>query len=166
MHNLPESVSRPLAHSTRLEPFAGNGCRCPCQIRFSAIPVIEPYCHLYSSQNLSKLSCGIHNLHSILKNFRHGQFLGIALLSSLLSRLTPAPLQPRAPASKAPVVKYSIDVSKPAKDRILDSATLEKFLRENIKVEGKTGQLGDNIKVVRDGNSPVDTWFLVHLTFG
>lgn len=113
-----------------------------------------------------KLSCGIHNLHSILKNFRHGQFLGIALLSSLLSRLTPAPLQPRAPASKAPVVKYSIDVSKPAKDRILDSATLEKFLRENIKVEGKTGQLGDNIKVVRDGNSPVDTWFLVRLTFG
>ncbi|KAL9716116.1 60S ribosomal protein L22 [Leucoagaricus gongylophorus] len=62
---------------------------------------------------------------------------------------------PRAPASKAPVVKYSIDVSKPAKDRILDSATLEKFLRENIKVEGKTGQLGDNIKVVRDGNTTI-----------
>jgi len=73
------------------------------------------------------------------------------LLSSLLSRFTLGLLQPKVPASKGPVVKYSIDVSKPAKDRILDSAALEKFLRENIKVEGKTGQLGDNIKVTREG---------------
>ena len=117
--------------------------------------MIEPYRHLYSSQICRYLHQHLQRSSRPPKLSPWSVVLGIALLSSLLSRLTLGLLQPRVPASKGPAVKYSIDVSKPAKDRILDSATLEKFLRENIKVEGKTGQLGDNIKVTRDGKSLV-----------
>lgn len=118
--------------------------------------MIKPYHYLYSSQTCRYLHQYLQRSSRPLKLLKLSPWsvvLGIALLSSLLSRLTLGLLQPKVPASKGPVVKYSIDISKPAKDRILDSGTLEKFLQENIKVEGKTGQLGDNIKVIRDGKS-------------
>jgi large subunit ribosomal protein L22e len=81
--------------------------------------------------------------------------LGAALLSSLLSRLTPAIFyfQPKAAASKTPAVKHKfvIDYSKPAADGVFDGADFEKFLHDRIKVEGKAGQLGEHIKITRDG---------------
>ncbi|KXN89903.1 60S ribosomal protein L22, partial [Leucoagaricus sp. SymC.cos] len=56
--------------------------------------------------------------------------------------------------SKVPAVKhkFSIYYSKPAADDVFDGASFEKFLHDNIKVDGKAGQLGDNVKIVRDGN--------------
>jgi len=48
--------------------------------------------------------------------------------------------------------KFIIDYSKPAADGVFDGADFEKFLHDRIKVEGKAGQLGDNIKITRDGN--------------
>ncbi len=80
--------------------------------------------------------------------------LGIALLSFLLSRLTPVAflLQPKAATSKTPAVKHKfiIDYSKPAADGVFDGADFEKFLHDRIKVEGKAGQLGESVKVTRE----------------
>jgi large subunit ribosomal protein L22e len=44
-----------------------------------------------------------------------------------------------------------VDYSVPAGDQVFDAAGYEKFLNDRIKVEGKTGQLGDNIQLKRDG---------------
>lgn len=35
-------------------------------------------------------------------------------------------------------------------DKIMDIASLERFLQERIKVSGKAGALGDSVTVVRD----------------
>lgn len=46
---------------------------------------------------------------------------------------------------------YVIDCAKPVEDKIMDIASLEKFLQERIKVAGgKAGALGDAVTVTRD----------------
>ncbi|KAG0470524.1 hypothetical protein HPP92_017224 [Vanilla planifolia] len=50
---------------------------------------------------------------------------------------------------------FVIDCSKPVEDKIMDVASLEKFLLERIKVAslgGKAGNLGDVISVAREKN--------------
>ncbi|KAF8896739.1 ribosomal protein L22e [Gymnopilus junonius] len=54
-----------------------------------------------------------------------------------------------------PKFKFIIDYSKPAADGVFDGADFEKFLHDRIKVDGKAGQLGDNVKVVRDGSTKI-----------
>ncbi|KAG0653216.1 hypothetical protein C6P46_003314, partial [Rhodotorula mucilaginosa] len=46
--------------------------------------------------------------------------------------------------------KFVIDYSGPANDKIFDAAAYEKFLVDHIKVQGKTGQLGDDVKLQRE----------------
>ncbi|MFQ6625892.1 hypothetical protein Gotur_005919 [Gossypium turneri] len=45
---------------------------------------------------------------------------------------------------------FTIDCAKPVEDKIMDIASLEKFLQERIKVGGKAGALGDSVTVTRD----------------
>jgi hypothetical protein len=48
-------------------------------------------------------------------------------------------------------VTFVIDCTKPVEDKIMDIASLEKFLQERIKVAGgKAGNLGDTITVSRE----------------
>jgi large subunit ribosomal protein L22e len=47
---------------------------------------------------------------------------------------------------------FIIDCAKPAEHNILEVASLEKFLKDSIKVNGKAGALGDSVKVVSAGN--------------
>lgn len=47
-------------------------------------------------------------------------------------------------------VTFTIDCAKPVEDKIMDIASLEKFLQERIKVGGKAGALGDSVTVTRD----------------
>jgi large subunit ribosomal protein L22e len=48
-------------------------------------------------------------------------------------------------------VTFTIDCTKPVEDKIMEIATLEKFLQERIKVAGgKAGQLGEGVTVTRD----------------
>jgi len=87
---------------------------------------------------------------------------------------SPLVKMPKAPAGKAPASKHKfiIDYSKPASDGVFDGADFEKFLHDRIKVEGKAGQLGDNIKITRDGNTkltvtssiPLSKRYLKYLT--
>ncbi|KAG8928567.1 hypothetical protein FRC01_005746 [Tulasnella sp. 417] len=55
-----------------------------------------------------------------------------------------------APSSKA-LRKIVIDYSKPANDGVFDGAAFEKFLHDRFKVDGRPGQLGDSVKIVKGG---------------
>jgi large subunit ribosomal protein L22e len=45
---------------------------------------------------------------------------------------------------------FSIDCSKPVEDKVFNTANFAEFLRQRIKVQGKVGKLGDNVKVAND----------------
>jgi len=54
---------------------------------------------------------------------------------------------------KKGIQKFNIDCSEPAADEIFDIASFEKFLHDRIKVGGKTGVLGENVTISREGNT-------------
>ncbi|KAL9272264.1 Large ribosomal subunit protein eL22z-like protein [Drosera capensis] len=54
---------------------------------------------------------------------------------------------------------FTIDCSKPVEDKIMDIASLEKFLQERIKVAGKAGALGDAVTVSKITVSSADSDF-------
>lgn len=55
----------------------------------------------------------------------------------------------------APKHRFVIDYSKPATDGVFDGADFEKFLHDRIKVDGKAGQLGESVKITRDGQNKI-----------
>ncbi|QRW19214.1 ribosomal L22e protein family [Rhizoctonia solani] len=60
-------------------------------------------------------------------------------------------MAPKSKASAAGVKhKFFVDYSRPAGDGVFDAAAFEDYLRGRIKLEGKTGQLGDKVKITRD----------------
>ncbi|TNN41198.1 60S ribosomal protein L22-like 1 [Liparis tanakae] len=73
----------------------------------------------------------------------------------LTSALDMAPLKlKRRPtvtrkSKKGPGWKFTLDLTHPVEDGILDSASFETFLKERIKVNGKTGNLGSVVQVGR-----------------
>ena len=50
---------------------------------------------------------------------------------------------------------FFIDFSGPANDGVLDADAFEKFLHDRIKVDGRPGQLGDAVQVVREGEGKI-----------
>ena len=56
------------------------------------------------------------------------------------------------PKGKKKGAIFVIDCAKPVEDKIMDIASLEKFLQERIKVGGKAGALGDSVTVTREKN--------------
>ena len=56
-----------------------------------------------------------------------------------------------AAGKKKGSVTFTIDCTKPVEDKIMEIASLEKFLQERIKVAGgKAGSLGDSVTVSRE----------------
>ncbi|CCX13682.1 ribosomal L22e family protein [Pyronema domesticum] len=51
--------------------------------------------------------------------------------------------------------KFVIDASQPASDKIFDVAAFEKFLHDKIKVEGRTGNLGDIVNISQEGEGKI-----------
>lgn len=45
---------------------------------------------------------------------------------------------------------FGIDCSRPVEDKVFNTSNFAEFLRQRIKVDGKLGKLGDNIKVSCD----------------
>lgn len=68
-----------------------------------------------------------------------------------VTKTTSAAPKQSTKGSKPAGQKYFIDFSGPAADGILDAAGFEKFLHDRIKVDGKPGQLGDVVKVQKEG---------------
>ncbi|PFH54598.1 hypothetical protein AMATHDRAFT_72367 [Amanita thiersii Skay4041] len=64
---------------------------------------------------------------------------------------------PKAASGKTPTTKHKfvIDYSKPATDGVFDGADFEKYLHDRIKVDGKAGQLGESVKITREGNNRI-----------
>mmetsp|Transcript_3049 Transcript_3049/g.3941 ORF Transcript_3049/g.3941 Transcript_3049/m.3941 type:complete len:87 (+) Transcript_3049:58-318(+) len=67
--------------------------------------------------------------------------------------------------------KFVIDCWQPVEDSVLDVSTFEKFLTESIKVDKKTGNLGDSIsvatektKVIVTADIPLSKRYLKYLT--
>lgn len=53
---------------------------------------------------------------------------------------------------------FGIDCSRPVEDKVFNTGNFAEFLRSRIKVDGKIGKLGDNIKVTNtDKEIKVDT---------
>ncbi|XP_037311716.1 60S ribosomal protein L22-like 1 [Pungitius pungitius] len=69
-----------------------------------------------------------------------------------------APLKQRRPtvsrskSKRGAAWKFTLDLTHPVEDGILDSASFETFLKERIKVNGKTGNLGNIVQVGRMKN--------------
>merc|ERR1711964_655249 len=53
-------------------------------------------------------------------------------------------------AGKKTYAKFVLDCKQPVDDNIMDVAQLEKYLQDRIKVNGKTGNLGDAVKIARE----------------
>eukprot|EP00448_Togula_jolla_P018037 CAMPEP_0170590582 /NCGR_PEP_ID=MMETSP0224-20130122/11946_1 /TAXON_ID=285029 /ORGANISM="Togula jolla, Strain CCCM 725" /LENGTH=123 /DNA_ID=CAMNT_0010914387 /DNA_START=64 /DNA_END=435 /DNA_ORIENTATION=- len=51
---------------------------------------------------------------------------------------------------KKQMLKFTIDCQQPVDDTIITPADLEKFLKDRIKVDNKTNNLGDRVTVSRD----------------
>ncbi|KAF8251279.1 ribosomal protein L22e [Wilcoxina mikolae CBS 423.85] len=51
--------------------------------------------------------------------------------------------------------KFVIDASQPASDKIFDVAAFEKFLHDKIKVENRTGNLGDIVQISQEGEGKI-----------
>ncbi|XP_045448865.1 60S ribosomal protein L22-like [Melitaea cinxia] len=47
-------------------------------------------------------------------------------------------------------LKFAIDCTHPAEDSILEVSNFEKYLKERVKVEGKTNNLGNHVIIARD----------------
>eukprot|EP00744_Colponema_vietnamica_P000213 GILI01000385.1.p2 GENE.GILI01000385.1~~GILI01000385.1.p2 ORF type:complete len:121 (-),score=54.91 GILI01000385.1:73-435(-) len=72
---------------------------------------------------------------------------------------------------KKQTLKFTLDCSAPVEDNILDAANFEKFLNDRIKVNGKAGNLGENVVVSRDkskinvqAEAPFSKRYLKYLT--
>merc|ERR1712086_1054782 len=55
-----------------------------------------------------------------------------------------------ATKGKKQLSKFTVDCQQPADDTIITPGDLEKFLKERIKVGGKTGNLGEKVTVSRE----------------
>jgi len=58
---------------------------------------------------------------------------------------------------KKGTTSFTIDCTKPVDDKIMEIASLEKFLEERIKVGGKAGSLGDSVTISRDKSKIIVT---------
>ncbi|CAE8618578.1 unnamed protein product [Polarella glacialis] len=75
----------------------------------------------------------------------------INLQTSSLSRMAVKGLKKKVAAKgKKQLLKFTVDCQQPADDNIIEAKDFEKFLNGRIKVDGKTGNLGDKVAISRE----------------
>ncbi|EER00872.1 60S ribosomal protein L22, putative [Perkinsus marinus ATCC 50983] len=52
-------------------------------------------------------------------------------------------------------LKFVVDCEKPVNDNVIDAESLAEFFRNRIKVEGKTGNLGERVTVAKTGKAKI-----------
>ncbi|KAJ3359727.1 60S ribosomal protein L22 [Allomyces javanicus] len=67
---------------------------------------------------------------------------------------TPTMAHGRASVTKS-IYKFTLDCSQAAEDKIFDAAAFEKFLHDRVKVAGRTGNLGESVKIAREGDAKI-----------
>jgi large subunit ribosomal protein L22e len=55
-----------------------------------------------------------------------------------------------------PRVQFVINASQPVNDKIFDLSAFEKFLHDRIKVDGRTGNLGDTIAISQQSDGKIE----------
>ncbi|KAI9802966.1 MAG: 60S ribosomal protein L22 [Sarcosagium campestre] len=72
--------------------------------------------------------------------------------------MAPPAKSSRGPKGKQQKItkKYIINASQPASDKIFDVSAFEKFLHDKIKVDGRTGNLGDVISISQQGEGKIE----------
>ncbi|KZL72276.1 60S ribosomal protein L22, partial [Colletotrichum tofieldiae] len=80
------------------------------------------------------------------------------LRSSKSSKMAPQAAIKRTGKGKNQKVtkKFIINASQPASDKIFDVAAFEKFLQDKIKVEGRVGNLGDQVQISQQGEGKIE----------
>jgi large subunit ribosomal protein L22e len=61
-----------------------------------------------------------------------------------MKKKTPTPVKDE---KKEKTHHFIIDCSKPVEDKVFVTSVFAQYLKERIKVHGKIGQLGENIKI-------------------
>merc|ERR1712048_1248320 len=69
----------------------------------------------------------------------------------------PGKLQGDKGKKKKATLRFQIDCTHPVEDGIMDMGNFEKYLQERIKVDGKTGNFGNNVSLERQKNKIVLT---------
>jgi len=76
-----------------------------------------------------------------------------------------------APKEKKTIQKFVLDCSKPVEDKVFSTNAFAEFLKERIKVNDKTGNLGSDISVASDAKNvtisasvPLSKRYLKYLT--
>jgi len=64
----------------------------------------------------------------------------------------PLPSQVKGKDTTKKFTKFAIDYAVPMEDGLLEGGSFERFLLERIKVDGKTGQLGEKVTLQREKN--------------
>eukprot|EP01064_Diplonema_japonicum_P035492 TRINITY_DN7720_c1_g1_i2.p1 TRINITY_DN7720_c1_g1~~TRINITY_DN7720_c1_g1_i2.p1 ORF type:complete len:146 (+),score=41.26 TRINITY_DN7720_c1_g1_i2:48-440(+) len=67
----------------------------------------------------------------------------------------------RVKKAEAGKLIYNIDCSIPCGDGLLEPTSLQVYLTEHLKIDNKTGQLGEKVKVTVDGTNVAVTTFKV-----
>ena len=62
-----------------------------------------------------------------------------------------------------PVVQFVINASQPVSDKIFDLSAFEKFLHDKIKVDGRVGNLGDQVTISQAGDGKIEV--IAHIDF-
>ncbi|TVY17805.1 60S ribosomal protein L22 [Lachnellula arida] len=62
-----------------------------------------------------------------------------------------------------PSNQFIINASQPASDKIFDVSAFEKFLQDKIKVDGRTGNLGDVVDIKQVGDGKIEV--VAHINF-
>jgi large subunit ribosomal protein L22e len=56
----------------------------------------------------------------------------------------------------AAAIQFIINASNPVNDKIFDLSAFEKFLHDRIKVDGRTGNLGDSVSISQQGDGKIE----------
>ncbi|XP_073434970.1 ribosomal protein eL22-like isoform X2 [Dendrobates tinctorius] len=76
-----------------------------------------------------------------------------SLFLSLLEKMAPKVKKvQKERRSKKAAWRFTLDLTHPVEDGIFDSVNFEQFLKEKVKVNGKTGNLGNTVHIERSKN--------------
>ncbi|XP_070409609.1 ribosomal protein eL22-like isoform X1 [Nothobranchius furzeri] len=91
--------------------------------------------------------------HYMRNGLRHCCVTNVSLFPVRAPNMAPQIKQKRPAvgkkSKKGASWKFTLDLTHPVEDGILDSANFERFLKDKIKVNGKTGNLGSIVQVGR-----------------
>ncbi|TAQ84681.1 hypothetical protein B7494_g6994 [Chlorociboria aeruginascens] len=98
-------------------------------------------------------------LYAILSILKAQDFNFFATIPYKMALSTKSTKGKKAKVSK----KFIINASQPASDKIFDPSAFEKFLQDKIKVNGRVGNLGNDVEIKQVGDGKIEV--TTHIEF-